>query len=46
MNIFSTENLIAAIQDTTPVSSFLKDTYFPTNASTDVFTTEECSGNA
>lgn len=41
MNIFSTENLIAAIQDTTPASSFLKDTYFPTNASTDVFTTDD-----
>lgn len=41
MNLFKTENLIAAIQDITPVSSFLRDNYFPTNGSTDIFTTPD-----
>lgn len=41
MNLFKTENLIAAIQDITPVSSFLRDTYFPTNGNTDIFTTPD-----
>lgn len=41
MNLFKTENLIAAIRDVTPASSFLRDTYFPTNANTDIFVTDD-----
>ena len=40
-DLFKHENLIAAIRDVTPVSTFLRDTYFPCNPSTDIFKHED-----
>lgn len=40
-DIFKTHNLIAAVEQLKPVSSFLRDRYFPTNDATDVFSTDD-----
>ena len=40
-DITNTHHLLAAIEQTTPVSSFLRDRYFPCNPSTDIFTTDD-----
>lgn len=40
MSIYSTKAMLAAIQKKTPVTSFLRDRYFPTGAG-DMFPTEE-----
>lgn len=41
LDIRKTQTLLAAVEQKTPVSSFLRDRYFPTNKATDVFNTEE-----
>jgi hypothetical protein len=40
-DITNTHHLLAAYEQATPVSSFLRDRYFPCNPSTDVFTTDD-----
>lgn len=40
-NIFDTHTLLMAVQKLTPPSNFLRDRYFPTNDSTDLFATED-----
>lgn len=39
-DIYSTYNLLMASERLTPAKSFLRDRYFPTNAATDLFNTE------
>lgn len=41
LDIFRTPYLLAAVNNTIPPATFLKDRYFPTNESTDVFKTED-----
>ena len=41
MDFTKTLTLLQAINQTTPVTSFLKDRYFPTNDATDIFNTDE-----
>ena len=40
-NFYNTANLLMAVQQLTPATSFLRDRYFPTNDATDIFTTED-----
>lgn len=40
-DIFATHTMLAAIQQLTPATSFLRDRYFPTNDATDIFATED-----
>ena len=40
-DITNTHHLLAAYEQTTPASSFLRDRYFPCNPSTDIFTTDD-----
>ena len=40
-DITNTHHLLAAYEQATPVSSFLRDRYFPCNPSTDVFSTDD-----
>lgn len=40
-DLFKTHVLLAAAQELPPAKSFLKDRYFPTNPSTDIFATED-----
>lgn len=41
LDIYSTHYLLAAFKQLTPPTTFLRDRYFPTNAATDIFTTED-----
>ena len=41
LNIFSTHTMLAAVQEINPLRTFLRDRYFPTNDSTDLFSTED-----
>lgn len=41
MDFTNTLTLLQAVNQTTPVTSFLKDRYFPTNDATDIFNTDE-----
>ena len=41
LDIFSTHTMLAAVQEINPLHTFLRDRYFPTNDSTDVFATED-----
>lgn len=41
MDFTKTLTLLAAVEQMVPTESFLKDRYFPTNDSTDIFSTEE-----
>lgn len=41
MNIYNTYTLLEAVKGLNPITSFLKDRYFPTNEATDIFSTEE-----
>lgn len=41
MDFKQTQTLLAAIEQSKPVTTFLKDRYFPTNANTDIFNTDE-----
>ena len=40
-NIFDTHHLLASVQQLPPVHTFLLERYFPTNAATDVFATND-----
>lgn len=40
-DITNTHHLLAAFEQAVPVSSFLRDRYFPCNAATDIFTTDD-----
>ena len=40
-DITNTHHLLAAYEQATPVSSFLRDRYFPCNPATDIFTTDD-----
>ena len=37
LDIFSPNTMLAAVQETNPLHTFLRDRYFPTNNSTDMF---------
>lgn len=41
IDIYRTHTLLAAIEQLPPLNSFLKNRYFPTNESTDVFSTDD-----
>lgn len=41
LNIFETHNLLMAVQELSPVTTFLRDRYFPTNDATDIFSTND-----
>lgn len=41
LDLTRTQTLLAAYEATPPVPSFLKDRYFPTNAMTDIFNTDD-----
>ena len=41
LDIFSTHTMLAAVQEINPLRTFLRDRYFPTNDSTDLFATED-----
>ena len=41
MDFTNTQTLLAAVNQLQPATSFLRDRYFPTNESTDIFNTEE-----
>lgn len=41
LDIFSTHTMLAAVQEINPLHTFLRDRYFPTNDSTDLFATED-----
>lgn len=41
IDITRTQTLLDAVEQKTPVSSFLRDRYFPTNPSTDIFNTND-----
>lgn len=41
LDLTRTQTLLAAYEATPPVTSFLKDRYFPTNSMTDVFNTDD-----
>ena len=40
-NFYETHNLLMAVEQLTPPTTFLRDRYFPTNAATDVFATND-----
>lgn len=40
-NFYETHNLLAAVQQLTPPTTFLRDRYFPTNDATDLFSTDD-----
>lgn len=40
-NFYDTHTLLMSVQQLVPVPSFLKDRYFPTNAATDIFSTDD-----
>lgn len=40
-NFYDTHNLLMAVEQMTPPTSFLRDRYFPTNAATDIFSTND-----
>lgn len=40
-NIFDTHHLLMAVEQLTPAPSFLLNRYFPTNAATDIFSTDD-----
>lgn len=41
LDIFSTHTMLAAVEQINPLHTFLRDRYFPTNASTDIFSTDD-----
>lgn len=41
LDIFATHTMLAAVQEINPLRTFLRDRYFPTNESTDLFATED-----
>ena len=40
-NFFDTHNLLMAVEQLTPPTTFLRDRYFPTNAASDIFATTD-----
>ena len=40
-NFYDTHTLLASVQQLPPLHSFLLDRYFPTNAASDVFATDD-----
>lgn len=40
-NFYNTHTLLSSVKELAPLHSFLKDRYFPTNAATDIFTTND-----
>ena len=40
-NFYETHTLLMAVEQLQPASTFLRDRYFPTNAATDIFATED-----
>jgi len=40
-NYYDTHTLLASVEKLAPVHTFLRDRYFPTNAATDIFTTND-----
>ena len=40
-NFYETHTLLMAVQQIIPAASFLRDRYFPTNAATDIFATDD-----
>ena len=40
-NVFDTHHLLMAVEQLTPAPSFLLNRYFPTNAATDIFSTDD-----
>lgn len=40
-NFYETHTLLAAVEQLPPVTSFLRDRYFPTNTATDIFSTDD-----
>lgn len=40
-NIFDTHTLLASVEQLPPMHTFLRDRYFPTNAATDIFSTND-----
>ena len=40
-NFFDTHNLLMAVEQLTPPTTFLRDRYFPTNAASDIFSTND-----
>lgn len=41
LDIFATHTMLAAVEQINPLNTFLRDRYFPTNDSTDVFSTDD-----
>lgn len=41
LDIYSTHTLLMAVEQITPPTTFLQDRYFPTNAATDIFNTDD-----
>lgn len=41
IDILNTHSLLMAVEQLTPAKTFLRDRYFPTNAATDVFSTDD-----
>ena len=41
LDIFSTHTLLRAVQEISPLHTFLRDRYFPTNENTDIFATDD-----
>lgn len=40
-NFYETHNLLMAVQELTPPTTFLRDRFFPTNDATDIFSTDD-----
>ncbi len=40
-NVFETHHLLMAVEQLVPASTFLRNRYFPTNAATDIFATDD-----
>ena len=40
-NYYDTHHLLASVQQLAPLHTFLLDRYFPTNAATDIFSTDD-----
>ena len=40
-NFYETHNLLMAVQQLNPPTTFLKDRYFPTNGASDIFSTND-----
>lgn len=41
LDIFATHTMLATVEQINPLHTFLRDRYFPTNASTDIFSTDD-----